>query len=242
VTAFRIDGADSVGWYRSSPEAERGFCRRCGSKLFWRQIDSDRLDVTMGSLHQPTGLHLDHHIWVAHRGDYYDIPDGLAKHAESAVGQGDRSPLTAHRPAPAPTVREGGCLCGAIRFRVTGDMRDVVVCHCGQCRHWHGHSADYSAARTAEMSLQGEAALAWYASSPDAQRGFCRHCGTSLFWRAATQGEAPAKISISAGALDGPTGLQTVRHIFVTDLPDYYDISGDAVRDAGSMAANPVAF
>ncbi|MDY0882930.1 GFA family protein [Dongia soli] len=242
VTAFRIHGADHVGWYRSSPEAERGFCRQCGSKLFWRQIDSDRLDVTMGSLHQPSGLHLDHHIWVAHRGDYYDIADALPKYAESAVGHGDQSQLSGHRPAPVPTVHEGGCLCGAIRFKVDGDMRNVVVCHCGQCRHWHGHSADYSAARTAEMALRGEGALSWYASSPGAQRGFCRHCGTSLFWRGAKNGTAASKISISAGALDGPTGLQTVRHIFVADLPDYYAISGDAERDAGSMASNPVAF
>jgi hypothetical protein len=242
MTAFRITGAEHIAWYRSSPEAERGFCRNCGSKLFWRQVDSDRLDVTMGSLHQPTGLQLSQHIWAAHRGDYYDIADNLPKYPESAVGTGDHSKLTGHGPAPVPSVHQGGCLCGAIRFQVNGRMRDVVVCHCAQCLHWHGHCATYSAARMAEMVLQGEESLSWFPSSPGARRGFCRHCGSSLFWQAAPAESPPATISISAGALDGPTGLRTVRHVFTAGRADYYDITDDAKQTDGSMSADPVAF
>jgi hypothetical protein len=242
VVSYRIEGADNVAWYRSSPEAERGFCRRCGSKLFWRQIDGERLDVTMGSLDQPTGLHLDHHIWAAHRGDYYDIADTLPKHRESAVGPGDRTPLAGHPPAPVPSLHQGGCLCGAIRFEVTGSMRDVVVCHCSQCLHWHGHCASYTGARTDDMHLSGEAALVWYASSTEARRGFCRHCGSSLFWQR-LPGETPsATISISAGALDHPTGLKTVRHVFAADKADYYMIDDAAELSDGSMSGDPVAF
>lgn len=242
VVSYRIDGPEHVAWYRSSPEAERGFCKRCGSKLFWRQIDAERLDVTMGSLDQPTGMHLEKHIWVAHRGDYYDIDDAVPKHRESAIGAGDPTPLTAHPPAPVPSIHRGGCLCGAIRFDVTGNMRDVVVCHCSQCLHWHGHYASYTAARTADMHLAGEAALTWYASSSTARRGFCRHCGSSLFWQNLAGDTLPKTISISAGALDFPTGLKTVRHVFTADKPDYYSISDGAERWEGSMSADPVTF
>jgi len=242
VTAYRIDGPEHVGWYRSSPEAERGFCRECGSKLFWRQVDGDRLDVTMGSLDQPTGLQLGAHIWVDHRGDYYDIGDDLPKYAESAVGEGDRRAVPARETAPAPSVHQGGCLCGAIRFEVSGPMRDVVVCHCGQCLHWHGHAPGYSAARVGDMKLAGEAALTWYRSSESGRRGFCRHCGSSLFWQTLSDDKPTASMSICAGALDEPTGLKSVRHVFTADKADYYDISDNADRFPHSMSASPISF
>lgn len=243
VVAYRIEGAEHVVWYRSSPEAERGFCRQCGSKLFWRQIDSERMDVTMGSLDRPTGLRLESHIWIAHRGDYYEIADGLPKHGESAIGRGEVAPLaTLQPPAEAPALHRGGCLCDAIRFEVAGPMRGVVVCHCGQCLHWHGHCASYTAARTADFKLAGEAALAWYHASDTARRGFCRHCGSSLFWQSLAGDTPPASISISAGALDHPTGLKTVRHVFTGDKGDYYDITDTVDRSEGSMSGNPVLF
>ncbi|MET1028243.1 MAG: GFA family protein [Dongiaceae bacterium] len=242
VTAYRIDGAEHVEWYRSSPEAERGFCRQCGSKLFWRQVDGDRLDVTMGSLDQPTGLQLGAHIWIDHRGDYYDIADALPKYAESALGEGERRPVQAPASAPPPSVPQGGCLCGAVRFEVTGPMRDVVVCHCSQCLHWHGHAPAYSAAKVADVKVAGEAALTWYRSSETGRRGFCRHCGSSLFWQALSDDKPTVSMAICAGALDGPTGLKSVRHVFTADKPDYYDISDKAECLPHSMSANPIPF
>jgi hypothetical protein len=65
-------------------------------------------------------------------------------------------------------------------------------------------------------------------SSSTARRGFCGDCGSSLFWEPAS-GE---RISIAAGTLDLPTGLETVAHVFVEDSGDYYTISDDLPRRA----------
>lgn len=73
--SFQSDGP--LTWFRSSAQAERGFCSDCGSSLFYRPIDSDHVSVAVGSLEGPTGTHLRRHIFVGSKGDYYDIADGL---------------------------------------------------------------------------------------------------------------------------------------------------------------------
>jgi len=73
-----IEGEPS--WYRASDFARRGFCATCGSSLFWQRDGSDIIDVAAGALDNPTGLHLLGHIFVADKGDYYDISDGLPQH------------------------------------------------------------------------------------------------------------------------------------------------------------------
>ncbi|MBP0129127.1 MAG: GFA family protein, partial [Nitrospira sp.] len=76
---------------------------------------------------------------------------------------------------------EGQCLCGAVRFRLAGAKRDVVICHCGQCRRWHGHVGAYTRVPISALTVEDERSLAWYRSSERARRGFCRECGSSLF-------------------------------------------------------------
>lgn len=68
---------ETLAWYRSSDFAKRGFCQKCGSALFWKMDGSEDLSVNIGSLDQPTGLRLASHIFVAHKGGYYQITDGL---------------------------------------------------------------------------------------------------------------------------------------------------------------------
>jgi len=122
----------------------------------------------------------------------------------------------------------GGCLCGGVRYEVDGPLRDVVECHCAMCRRTHGHVAAYTAAPKSRLRLTESRALAWYASSSVARRGFCRECGGSIFW------ERPAGelVSIAAGTLDAPTGLHTTLQIFVEDAGDYYTIRPDVPQRA----------
>ena len=115
----------------------------------------------------------------------------------------------------------GGCLCGAVRYRVAGDLRPVVACHCGQCRRTSGHHVAATAARLEDLTIEDEAALAWFASSAFAERGFCRICGSNLFWR----GKGAPHVSIMAGTLDDAKGLGIAAHIFVGDKGDYYEIA-----------------
>ena len=71
-----------------------------------------------------------------------------------------------------------------------------------------------------------EADLKWYRSSERASRGFCRQCGSSLFWKP----DHGRYISIMAGSLGIPTGLEAVEHIFVRDASDYYVIDHSLPR------------
>ena len=129
--------------------------------------------------------------------------------------------------------RHGGCLCGAVRFRIEGPMRGVVACHCGQCRRSGGNFAAFSACAPEQLTFERRGGLAWFASSRRARRGFCRHCGASLFWQPADD----RRIAVAAGALDQPSGLALIAHIHTGDKADWYEIADGARQFAGSMGA-----
>jgi hypothetical protein len=73
---LHLDAEETLSWYRSSESAERGFCNRCGSNLFWRPtIAGESTSITGGTLDTPTGLKIAEHIFVADQSDYYPISD-----------------------------------------------------------------------------------------------------------------------------------------------------------------------
>ena len=119
--------------------------------------------------------------------------------------------------------KTGGCLCGDVRYRVTGPLRPVVYCHCGQCRRTSGHFVAATAVAKDALIIEAGESLEWFASSEFASRGFCRRCGSSLFWRP----RAKDHVSIMAGTLDETAGLKAVEHIYVGDKGDYYDLEDD---------------
>lgn len=121
-----------------------------------------------------------------------------------------------------PTA-SGRCLCGAVAFEVSGELRPVIYCHCEQCRRSSGHYVAATACRCEELHIEGEESVSWYRSSPSAERGFCARCGSGLFWRPA-HGEY---MGIWAGTIDTPNELRAARHIFVDNKPDYYRIDDD---------------
>ena len=110
----------------------------------------------------------------------------------------------------------GRCECGGVRYEIRGAMRPVVVCHCGRCRRTHGDAAGYTSCEEAELVLLADETLRWY-EADERRRGFCARCGGSLFWQA----DGETVISVTAGTLDQPTGLETVAHIHVGSAGDY---------------------
>ncbi len=114
---------------------------------------------------------------------------------------------------------QGSCNCGASSFAITGTVRSVSNCHCGQCRKQSGNVWASAVVEQADIDIQGD--VKWYASSENAKRGFCANCGCNLFWKHNDE----TSMSFSLGAIDGPTGLSIEKHIFVADKGDYYDIA-----------------
>ena len=133
-------------------------------------------------------------------------------------------------------THSGGCLCAGVQYVVTGPLRDVVNCHCGQCRRTHGHFAGYTEAPLSDFKLNSSDSLKWYQSSPQARRGFCSICGASLFWVP----EGGDHVWIAAGTLDPPTGLRTVAHTYVADAGDYYTIADGLKTYPGTQPTTEV--
>lgn len=115
----------------------------------------------------------------------------------------------------------GGCLCGAVRYEIAGDLSRPVACHCSQCARTSGNFAAMAACRSADLTVEDAGALTWFASSDGVRRGFCARCGGNLFWRA----EPGEETYVTAGTLDRPTGLRLAEHIYVGSKSDYYELA-----------------
>lgn len=140
-------------------------------------------------------------------------------------------------------AKTGGCLCGAVRFELHGEVWPPVACHCGQCRRTSGHYAAFASVPKGDLRLTEARGLKWYRSSEVAERGFCGECGSSLFW----QPSAEEYVAVAAGCLDEPTGLTLAGHIFAADKGDYYGLQdglpafpqGDGGRLARGSGGRP---
>jgi hypothetical protein len=121
----------------------------------------------------------------------------------------------------SPDELTGRCNCGAVTFVAAGPFRPAVACHCRSCRRQSGHFLAATETPRAGLRLSGEDQLQWYAATGIARRGFCRSCGSHLFW----DRHGSEDISILMGCLDEPTGIRLGEHIFVAEKGDYYDIA-----------------
>lgn len=122
----------------------------------------------------------------------------------------------------------GRCLCGAVTFTAKAVDTHVHSCHCNKCRKWSGASA--LAANVGDIAFSGEDSIERYDSSSWAERGFCKRCGTHLFYRLK---EADQYV-VWMGAFDDPAPFQLVGEIFVDEKPPGYEFAGDHPRMTGA--------
>ncbi len=143
---------------------------------------------------------------------------------------GKRKEVSMKKKTGEGTRTAGGCLCGAVRYRILGPMRGVVQCHCSKCRRFHGHVAAYVGTDPESLEMVEDRGLKWFRSitdeTPNVYRGFCSECGSSLFWH--PRGED--RIAVAAGSLDEPTGMRVMGHVWVSQKGDYYEINDDLPR------------
>jgi hypothetical protein len=107
----------------------------------------------------------------------------------------------------------GGCLCGAIRYEADGTPYNETLCHCSMCRRAAGAPAmAWATVKRADFRLTS-GALAHYASSARAERGFCARCGTSLTFEAK---DFPDEVDIATATLDDPDTLPPRDNIYAS--------------------------
>ena len=119
-------------------------------------------------------------------------------------------------------MKHGSCLCGGVTYTLSGALRPSVACHCLQCRKTSGHYVSATQVQPDQLTMIKDASLKWFQSTPEAQRGFCSTCGSSLFWKHENDNGA---VSVMSGTIDGATGIETAKHIFTAFKGDYYDIA-----------------
>ena len=134
----------------------------------------------------------------------------------------------------------GGCQCGAVRYRVTGEMGESGICHCRMCQRAAGN---VFAALVTARGVVWQGTHGRWASSNIAERGFCAKCGTPLFYR--ETGRPVDEFEIMIGTLDDPDIAPPDHHVGIESkvawlkmgdgLPEY--VTGG--RPGGDPASDP---
>jgi len=108
-------------------------------------------------------------------------------------------------------VIEGGCQCGQVRFSIIGETRGTAICHCTSCRKAHSAPAvAWAMFKKSEVQISGSS-FQKYASSAEAQRGFCSACGTQISFEAAYMS---GLIDIAVCSLDEPEPFAPSLHLW----------------------------
>ena len=128
---------------------------------------------------------------------------------------------------------EGTCQCHTIHFRIGAPTLWCAHCHCGMCRKAHGAAfvTWVGAAEERFSIVTGRRALRWYASSTEAERGFCSECGSTLFFRSE---HWPGEIHVALAALDEPIDREPEAHVFYESHVPWVEIGDDLPRKGSS--------
>lgn len=116
-------------------------------------------------------------------------------------------------------AHSGGCQCGAVRYRIAGELGYPHLCHCRMCQKAGGNFFMALAGTRAEDFLLMRGEPKWFKSSDPCGRGFCDQCGTPLFFR--TVGSP--YLSVTIGSLDKPDSVMPISQVGVESRVSYFD-------------------
>ncbi len=120
----------------------------------------------------------------------------------------------------------GGCLCGAVRYEVEGELAPIQLCHCAQCRKAQGGAfgANIPVVATDFRLICGKDILRDFRASPGKRRVFCIVCGGPVF---SQRDDAPQILRLRAGGLDQSAGLRIGLHSQTASRADWWQIDDD---------------
>lgn len=117
---------------------------------------------------------------------------------------------------------EGRCLCGAVAVHAAVAAARVDACHCSMCRRWGGGPL-LAVDAGVSVRLEGEEHIGVFASSDWAERGFCKSCGTHLFYRL----KGSEHYMLPAGLVEGELPWSFVEQVFIDDKPGWYAFANE---------------
>jgi hypothetical protein len=131
---------------------------------------------------------------------------------------------------------EGGCLCGAVRYRATRAPIRGVICHCSMCRRHSGAPALAFVHFTVDSFRWLKGQPTRYRSSQFAERGFCSNCGSTLTMHEEVLGE---RVQVTVGSLDEPERVRPDDHVWTEQQLPWFEISDQLPRFRQSSSAVP---
>ena len=129
--------------------------------------------------------------------------------------------------APVIETREGGCLCGAVRFKAGLIKREFGACHCEMCRRWTGSALLGMTVPDENVDWLGEDHIASRQTSPWAMRAWCRECGSNLYYKVTIQNEWSGNVELPIGLFDDANGLTLANEIYIDHKPDSFAYAGE---------------
>jgi len=130
---------------------------------------------------------------------------------------------------PTTTEKTGKCLCGAVRVTAKQANTEIGACHCGMCRKWCGGPL-FAVDCGAEVVFEGEENISVFGSSAWADRGFCKQCGSPLFFRI----KESSHYMLPAGVFDDDQGLVFAQQIFIDEKPSFYTFADKTENMTGA--------
>ena len=123
---------------------------------------------------------------------------------------------------------KGGCLCGAVRFEIHGTIRNIVYCHCSQCRKVQGsaYATNGIVAANNFRILQGENVLGCYEEAQGQKKYFCRHCASPIMSK---NSAFPNQVRVRLGTIESDISERPEAHIFVSSKANWDEIPEDGL-------------
>lgn len=134
------------------------------------------------------------------------------------------------------TIFEGGCLCGAIRYRATAAPMRAVICHCSLCRKHTGAPIALFVHFPIDSFTWLKEQPKRYRSSEFAERGFCSQCGSTVTMHEEILTD---RVQVAIGSLDQPDRVAVNDHVWTQDQISWFDVRDDLPRFRQSSSAVP---
>lgn len=116
----------------------------------------------------------------------------------------------------------GQCLCGAVTVHVELEKVSFDACHCNMCQRWGGGPL-LAVSAGDDVGFEGSDSISVYTSSDWAERGFCKHCGTHLFYRLIGE----RHYSLPLGLIEGDLAWTFNEQIFIDEKPSWYEFANE---------------